>query len=101
MEIMKDTSISSNTINEIMNRMYDLFNQDINKATNSEKVLKNATSEEKNGVVIYNLDNTNEVMFLIHSISNCADDTEIVNNHFVFPQNNREDYLCDCYILLI
>lgn len=74
MEIMKDTSISSNTINEIMNRMYDLFNQDINKATNSEKVLKNATSEEKNGVVIYNLDNTNEVMFLIHSISNCEED---------------------------
>lgn len=37
----------------------------------------------------------------IISLNNCADDTEIVNNHFVFPQNNREDYLCDCYILLI
>ena len=37
----------------------------------------------------------------IISINNCADDTEIVNNHFVFPQYNREDYLCDCYILLI
>ena len=31
----------------------------------------------------------------IISLSNCADDTEIVNNHFVFPQNNREDFLCD------
>ena len=69
--IMKDYSINTNTINEIMNKLYDLFNKDVNKNISSETVLKNATSKEKNGVVIYHLNNANDGMFLIHSISRC------------------------------
>lgn len=68
-ELMKDCSINSNTIKEIMDKMYNLFNQDVNKFTDSDVVLKNATIEENNGVIIYHLDNSNDGMFLIHSIS--------------------------------
>ena len=73
--IMKDCSINTNTINEIMNKLYDLFNKDVNKNISSEMVLKNATSKEKNGVVIYHLNNANDGMFLIHSISRCDEIT--------------------------
>lgn len=69
LEVIKGFSANSNIINEIMTKMYNLFNQDVNKSINSEVVLKNATTEEKNGVLIYHLDNKNEGMFLVHSIA--------------------------------
>lgn len=60
------------------------------------------------GYVSPNKGGVDRVTFLLHnefikkginsyiiSLSNCADDTEMVSNHFVFPQNNREDFLCD------
>lgn len=68
-DIINNTNIKEDTIDTILSKMYELFNEEVNQKTDSKIILKNATVENKQGVQVYRLDNANDSVFLVHSLS--------------------------------